>query len=169
MEEDVTIKKKRKRGKRPVPYIEPLPYEHVPAYKKAMDCYKECNVRLKVDACAKAQAREVKEALVTVMVKIVEAKYGLWTSESLTIAVEMAVKVQILLRCMKDIGALDNKSFAFISQHSDNLVRQLAGWCRDYERKIQNGAQIRAPQEESDGGLGMGENAGVTNQPAEVP
>ena len=59
-----------------------LPYERIPAFKAAYDCYKECQFRFRnVPIDSKPIAREVKEKLMPTM-NTIEKSYGSYLTHS---------------------------------------------------------------------------------------
>lgn len=113
-----------------------LPYDKIPAFKAAYDCYKECQFRFRnVPNDAKPTAREVKSKVMRVMVLIAHARLNIRVRESLQEAVFLAIEAQITLRVLVETNALSKKDFSHISQYSDKLVRQMVGWSTSEERK----------------------------------
>ena len=106
-----------------------LPYEKIPAFKAAYDCYKECQFRFRnVPSFAKSVARDVKKKLLRVMVCIVHARLNIKVLESLREATDLAIEIQITMRVLVETRVVTIKDFAQISQYSENLVRQMVGW-----------------------------------------
>jgi len=111
-----------------------VPYENIPAFKAAYDCYKECQFRFRnVPVDAKSLSREVKAKLMRVMVCITHARMNVKVLESLREATDLSMEVQITLRVLVEIHAITIKDFAQISQYSDSLVRQMVGWSNSKE------------------------------------
>ena len=113
-----------------------LPYDKIPAFKAAYDCYKECQFRFRnVPVDAKPTAREVKSKLMRVMVCVAHARLNLRVLESLREAVDLAIEAQITIRVLVETNSLTKKDFANVSKYSDNLVRQMVGWSTSEENK----------------------------------
>lgn len=127
-----------------------MPYDKIPAFKAAYDCYRECLFRLRnVPGDAKPTANDIKRSLMAVMVNIVHARLNMRVLESLREAVDLAIAVQITLRVLVETNALSKKDFAFVSQYSDNLVRQMVGWSSSYEEKTGGNGNIAAAGSQS--------------------
>ena len=134
MEEEV-IQKKNKQ-KRDWSDTGGLPYENIPAFKVAYDCYKECQFRLRnVPNDSKAIARSIKERLMLIMVCVARARLNFRVLESLREAVDLAIEIQITLRVLVDTNAITKKDFANIAKYSENLTRQMVGWASSEEQK----------------------------------
>lgn len=117
-----------------------LPYDKIPAFKAAYDCYKECQFRFRnVPVDAKPIAREIKAKLMRVMVCIAHARLNIRVLESLREAVDLALEVQITIRVLVETKAINNKDFANITKYSENLVRQMVGWSNSENTKAQQG------------------------------
>lgn len=117
-----------------------LPYDKIPAFKAAYDCYKECQFRFRnVPVDAKPIAREIKAKLMRVMVCIAHARLNIRVLESLREAVDLALEVQITIRVLVETKAINNKDFANITKYSENLVRQMVGWSNSENNKAQQG------------------------------
>ena len=113
-----------------------LPYDRIPAFKAAYDCYKECQFRFRnVPADAKSLARAVKTRLLRVMVCIAHARLNIRVLPSLSEAVDFSLETQVILRVLVDTNALSKKDFANITKYSENLVRQMVGWSVSEEKK----------------------------------
>ncbi len=60
-----------------------LPYDRIPAFKAAYDCYKECQFRFRnVPIDSKPIAREIKAKLMRIMVCIAHARLNVCVLES---------------------------------------------------------------------------------------
>lgn len=115
-----------------------LPYDRIPAFKVAYDCYKECIYRMRnVPVDSKPVAREVKSKLMRTMVCIAHARLNIHVLESLQEAVDNAIEIQITLRVLAETNAITHKDFANISKYSENLVRQMVGWALSENKKIE--------------------------------
>ena len=113
-----------------------LPYERIPAFKAAYDCYKECQFRFRnVPIDSKPIAREVKEKLMRTMVCIAHARLNIHVLESLQQAMDLALEIQITIRVLVETNAITKKDFANITKYSENLVRQMVGWAASEEKK----------------------------------
>ena len=113
-----------------------LPYERIPAFKAAYDCYKECQFRFRnVPIDSKPIAREVKEKLMRTMVCIAHARLNIHVLESLQEAMDLALEIQITIRVLVETNAITKKDFANITKYSENLVRQMVGWAASEEKK----------------------------------
>lgn len=113
-----------------------LPYDKIPAFKAAYDCYKECQFRFRnVPTDAKSTAKDVKKALMRIMVCIAHARLNLRVLDSLREAVDLAIEAQITIRVLVETNSLTKKDFANVSKYSDNLVRQMVGWSTSEEEK----------------------------------
>ena len=113
-----------------------LPYERIPAFKAAYDCYKECQFRFRnVPIDSKPTAREVKEKLMRTMVCIAHARLNIHVLESLQQAMDLALEIQITIRVLVETNAITKKDFANITKYSENLVRQMVGWAASEEKK----------------------------------
>lgn len=122
-----------------------LPYERIPAFKAAYDCYKECQYRFRnVPVDAKPIAREVKEKLMRIMVCVAHARLNIHVLKSLQEAVDLAIEVQIIIRVLVETSAITKKDFANITKYSENLVRQMVGWSNSEEQKEKSGS-IQGP------------------------
>lgn len=120
-----------------------LPYNRIPAFKAAYDCYKECQHRFRnVPVDSRQIAREVKAKLMRVMVCIAHARLNIRVMESLQEAVDRAIEVQIILRVLVETNAICIKHFANISKYSENLVRQLVGWANSENKKNKDGSTM---------------------------
>ena len=116
-----------------------LPYDQIPAFKAAYDCYKECQFRFRnVPSDSKQMAREVKAKLMRIMVCIAHARLNIKVLESLQEATDLALETQITIRVLTETRAITIKDFAHITQYSDNLVRQMVGWSTTEEKKREN-------------------------------
>ena len=117
-----------------------LPYDRIPAFKAAYDCYKECQFRFRnVPIDSKPIAREVKAKLMRIMVCIAHARLNVHVLESLREAMDLALEVQITIRVLVETNAITKKDFANIAKYSDNLVRQMVGWAASEDQKYQGG------------------------------
>lgn len=113
-----------------------LPYEKIPAFKAAYDCYKECLQRFRnVPGDSKVVAREIRQRLMRVMVCIAHARLNIKVIESLQEATDLAIEVQVTIRVLVETHAISIKDFAIISQYSQSLVRQMVGWSSKEEQK----------------------------------
>ncbi len=113
-----------------------LPYDRIPAFKAAYDCYKECQFRFrKITADSRSIAREVKEKLMRVMVCIAHARLNINVLESLQEATDLSIEIQITIRVLVETHAISVKDFSHISQYSENLVRQMVGWSNSETKK----------------------------------
>lgn len=113
-----------------------LPYDRIPSFKAAYDCYKKCQFHFRdVPVDSRPTAREVKEKLMRIMVCIAHARLGIRVLESLREATDLAIEIQITLRVLSDTHAISLGAFAGISEFSDSLVRQLVGWSVSEENK----------------------------------
>lgn len=113
-----------------------LPYDRIPAFKAAYDCYKECQFRFRDVACdSKPTAREVKSKLMRIMVCIAHARLNIRVLESLREAADLAIEIQITIRVLVEIRAISEKAYANISKYTQNLVRQMIGWSASEELK----------------------------------
>ena len=122
-----------------------LPYDRIPAFKAAYDCYKECQFRFRnVPIDSKPIAREVKAKLMRIMVCIAHARLNVHVLESLREAMDLALEVQITIRVLVETNAITKKDFANIAKYSDNLVRQMVGWAASEDKKYKGGT-TRAP------------------------
>lgn len=127
---------KQKKTKRDWSLEGSLPYDKIPAFKAAYDCYKECQYRFRnVPTDAKPTAREIKSKLMRVMVCIAHARLNLRVLESLREAMDLAIEAQITIRVLVETNSLTKKDFANVSKYSDNLVRQMVGWSTSEENK----------------------------------
>lgn len=122
-----------------------LPYDRIPAFKAAYDCYKECQFRFRnVPIDSKPITREVKAKLMRTMVCIAHARLNVHVLESLREAMDLALEVQITIRVLVETNAITKKDFANIAKYSDNLVRQMVGWAASEDKKYKGGT-TRAP------------------------
>ena len=113
-----------------------LPYDRIPAYKAAFDCYKECQLRFRsVPVDSRPEAREVKAKLLRAMVCIAHARLNIRVLESLQEAVDLALEVQIIIRVLVDVNAITKKDFALITKFSESLLRQMIGWAASENKK----------------------------------
>ena len=118
-----------------------LPYDRIPAFKAAYDCYKECQFRFRnVPIDSKPVAREIKAKLMRTMVCIAHARLNIHVLESLREAVDLALEVQITIRVLVETNAITKKDFANITKYSENLVRQMVGWAASEEKKSKDDA-----------------------------
>lgn len=118
-----------------------LPYDRIPAFKAAYDCYKECQFRFRnVPIDSKPIAREVKAKLMRTMVCIAHARLNVHVLESLREAMDLALEVQITIRVLVETNAITKKDFANIAKYSDNLVRQMVGWAASENKKYDSGS-----------------------------
>lgn len=116
-----------------------LPYDRIPAYKAAYDCYKECQFRFRgVPVDSRPEAREVKAKLLRTMVCIAHARLNIKVLESLQEAVDLALEVQIIIRVLVDINAITKKDFSIITKFSESLLRQMIGWAAAENKKEKN-------------------------------
>lgn len=124
-----------------------LPYDRIPAFKAAYDCYKECQFRFRnVPIDSKPIAREVKAKLMRIMVCIAHARLNVCVLESLREAMDLALEVQITIRVLVETNAITKKDFANISKYSENLVRQMVGWAASEDKKYKGGT-TKVPDE----------------------
>ena len=124
-----------------------LPYDRIPAFKAAYDCYKECQFRFRnVPIDSKPIAREVKAKLMRIMVCIAHARLNVHVLESLREAMDLALEVQITIRVLVETNAITKKDFANISKYSENLVRQMVGWAASEDKKYKGGT-TKVPDE----------------------
>ena len=106
-----------------------LPYDKIPAFKTALDFYKECQYRFRnVPSDAKPTAREVKAKILRTMTLIAHARLNIRVQQSLQEALFLSMEAQIVLRVLVETKSISIKDFANISKLSDNLVRQMVGW-----------------------------------------
>lgn len=123
-----------------------LPYDRIPAFKAAYDCYKECLSRFRnVPSDSKSVAREIRNKLMRVMVCIAHARLNIRVLESLREATDLAIEVQITIRVLVETRAISIKDFSMISQYSQNLVRQMVGWSTSTEHKATETPQTSTP------------------------
>lgn len=116
-----------------------LPYDQIPAFKAAYDCYKECQFRFRnVPSDSKQIAREVKTKLMRIMVCIAHARLNIKVLESLQEATDLSLETQITIRVLVETHAISIKDFAHVTQYSENLVRQMVGWSTAEEKKNKN-------------------------------
>lgn len=113
-----------------------LPYDRIPAYKAAFDCYKECQLRFRnVPVDSRSEAREVKAKLLRAMICIAHARLNIRVLESLQEAVDLALEVQIIIRVLVDVDAITKKDFGLITKFSESLLRQMVGWAAAENKK----------------------------------
>lgn len=125
-----------------------LPYDKIPAFKAALDCYKECIFRFRnVPTDAKPTAKDVKKALMRVMVCIAHARLNIRVLEHLREAVDLSIEAQITIRVLVESNAITKKDFANISKYSDNLIRQMVGWSTSEENKAVQSPDLFASQQ----------------------
>ena len=116
-----------------------LPYDRIPAYKAAYDCYKECQFRFRsVPVDSRPEAREVKAKLLRTMVCIAHARLNIKVLESLQEALDLALEVRIIIRVLVDINAITKKDFSIITKFSESLLRQMIGWAAAENKKEKN-------------------------------
>lgn len=124
-----------------------LPYDKVPAFKAALDFYKECQFRFRnVPVDAKPTAREVKAKLMRVMVLIAHARLNIRVRESLLEAMDLSLEAQIAVRVLVETSAITHNDFSNISKYSDNLVRQMVGWSTSEEKKATESPDLFSSQ-----------------------
>ena len=117
-----------------------LPYDRIPAFKAAYDCYKECQFRFRnVPIDSKPIAREVKAKLMRTMVCIAHARLNVHVLQSLREAMDLALEIQITIRVLVETNAITKKDYANISKYSENLVRQMVGWAASEDKKYKGG------------------------------
>lgn len=122
-----------------------LPYDKIPVFKAAYDCYKECEFRFRnVPVDAKPTARTVKERLMRVMVCIAHARLNIRVLESLREATDLAIEIQVTLRVMVETNRISKKDFSIIAKYSDSLMRQMIGWSTSEEKKIDGNSSTQA-------------------------
>lgn len=120
-----------------------LPYDKVPAFKAAYDLYKECQFRLRnVPNDAKPISRELKAKIMRVMVCVAHARLNVHVMDALREATDLSIETQITLRVLVETNSITRKDFAFISQYSDNLVRQMVGWSTSEEKKAKENPSL---------------------------
>ena len=120
-----------------------LPYDKVPAFKAAYDLYKECQFRLRnVPNDAKQISRELKAKIMRVMVCVAHARLNVHVMDALREATDLSIEIQITLRVLVETNSITRKDFAFISQYSDNLVRQMVGWSTSEEKKAKENLSL---------------------------
>ena len=132
------VENKSKKKKRDWSAANGLPYDKIPAFKVAYDCYKECQFRFRnVPVDAKPIAKEIKSKLIRIMVCVAHARLNIKVIESLREATDLAIEIQISIRVLVETNAITKKDFAIISQYSENLARQLVAWSNSEETKTQ--------------------------------
>ena len=125
-----------------------LPYDRIPAFKAAYDCYKECQFRFRnVPVDGKPIARDVKAKLMRTMVCIAHARLNIDVLDSLHEAMDLALEIQITIRVLVETNAITKKDFANIAKYSDNLVRQMVGWAASENKKDNNNTKNNSQQQ----------------------
>jgi len=113
-----------------------LPYDRIPAFKSAFDCYKKCQFHFRnVPVDSRPVSREIKANLMRIMVCIAHARLGIKVLESLREATDLAIETQITIRVLSETHSISVRDYAAISEYSDSLVRQMVGWSASEENK----------------------------------